>query len=121
MRLITNKSSSNEITLCNENAEYIELQGTYFANEEITKLKYYNFRIFDISRIMNLKSKNIDSFFRSTAKIRLLNDDERLLKEYGYFIVDAKQVLDGYIQMLIQFQEQIPKTIEILKKENGLE
>ena len=121
MRLITNKLSSNEITLYNENAEGIEVQGKYFADEEINKLKYYNFRIFDISHFMNLNSRNIDSFFSSTAKIGLLNDDEKLLKEYGYFIVDAKQVLENYIYMVNEFQKQIPKTIETLKKENDLE
>ncbi len=121
MRLITNKVSSNEITVYNENAEGIELQGNYFANEEITKLKYYNFKIFDITYFLNSNHTNIQSNFTSATKLKLVNDDEKLLKEYGYFIVDTKQVLRGYIEGLTNFQKQIPKTIETLKKENDLD
>jgi hypothetical protein len=120
MRLISNKISADEITKYTEGAEDIESQGDFFKNIELNEIIKLNNQIFYLKYIKGVTRKNINSFMMK-APIKLVNNNENLLIEYSNQLFFTSGVLINYNNKLTSFKAEIPKTIEILKKENHIE
>jgi hypothetical protein len=120
MRLISNKISADEITKYTEGAEDIESQGEFFKNIALNEIIKRNNKIFYLKYIKGVTRKNIDSFMMKTP-IKLANNNENLLIEYSNQLFFTSGVLINYNNTLTNFKAEIPKTIEILKKENHIE
>ena len=120
MRLISNKISADEITKYTEGAEDIESQGDFFKNIALNEIIKLNNQIFYLKYIKGVTRKNINSFMMK-APIKLVNNNENLLIEYGNQLFFTSGVLINYNNKLTSFKAEIPKTIEILKKENHIE
>ena len=120
MRLISNKISADEITKYTEGAEDIESQGEFFKNIALNEIIKLNNKIFYLKYIKGVTRKNIDSFMMKTP-IKLANNNENLLIEYSNQLFFTSGVLINYNNKLTNFKAEIPKTIEILKKENHIE
>lgn len=111
MRLINNTKISDAITEYNEICQLLESQSNYFQKEGIYKLMEFDAKLFNWN-----DQKMIKKLLTSNTKIKLVTEDERVLKEYGYLVMSTKSVLHIYNKMLIQMQNKIPKTIEILNQ-----
>jgi hypothetical protein len=120
MRLISNKISADEITKYTEGAEDIESQGDFFKNIALNEIIKLNNQIFYLKYIKGVTRKNINSFMMK-APIKLVNNNENLLIEYSNHLFFTSGVLINYNNKLTSFKAEIPKTIEILKKENHIE
>jgi hypothetical protein len=120
MRLISNKISADEITKYTEGAEDIESQGDFFKNIALNEIIKLNNQIFYLKYIKGVTRKNINSFMMK-APIKLVNNNENLLIEYSNQLFFTSGVLINYNNKLTSFKAEIPKTIEILKKENHIE
>ncbi len=120
MRLISNKISADEITKYTEGAEDIESQGEFFKNIALNEIIKLNNKIFYLKYIKGVTRKNIDSFMMKTP-IKLANNNENLLIEYSNQLFFTSGILINYNNKLTNFKAEIPKTIEILKKENHIE
>ena len=120
MRLISNKISADEITKYTEGAEDIESQGEFFKNIALNEIIKLNNKIFYLKYIKGVTRKNVDSFMMKTP-IKLANNNENLLIEYSNQLFFTSGILINYNNKLTNFKAEIPKTIEILKKENHIE
>jgi hypothetical protein len=119
MRLISDKISADEITKYTESAEDIESQGDFFKNIALNEIIKLNNQIFYLKYIKGVTRKNIDSFMMK-APIKLANNNENLLIEYSNQLFFTSGVLINYNNKLTNFKTEIPKKIEILKKENHI-
>jgi len=119
MRLISDKISADEITKYTEGAEDIEWQGDFFKNIALNEIIKLNNQIFYLKYIKGVTRKNIDSFMMK-APIKLVKNNENLLIEYSNQLFFTSGVLINYNNKLTNFKAEIPKTIEILKKENHI-
>jgi len=120
MRLISDKISADEITKYTEGAEDIESQGEFFKNIALNEIIKLNNKIFYLKYIKGVSRKSIDSFMMKTS-IKLANNNQNLLIEYSNQLFFTSGVLINYNNKLTSFKAGIPKTIEILKKENHIE
>jgi hypothetical protein len=120
MRLISNKISADEITKYTEGAEDIESQGDFFKNIALNEIIKLNNQIFYLKYIKGVTRRNIDSIMIK-APIPLANNNKNLLTEYANRLLFTSGVLINYNYKLTNFKAGIPKTIEILKKENNIE
>ncbi len=119
MRLISNKISADEITKYIEGAEDIESQGDYFKNIALGEIIKLNNQIFYLKYTKGVTRKNIDSFMMK-APVELANNNANLLIEYSNQLFFTSGLLINYNNKLTNFKAGIPKTIEILKKENHI-
>jgi len=117
MRLITNKASADAITEYNELTEDIENQEKYYEKEGIVELIKLDEKIFNINYLRGFNPKNKNYL---PSGVKLVNYDEKLMAEYSNLTFITSRVIKSYCQMLNELEEQIPKTIAILKKENNL-
>lgn len=120
MRLISSKISADEITKYAENADDIETQGNFFKDVALNEIIKLNNQIFYLKYINGVTRRNIDSIMIK-APIPLANNDKNLLIEYANQLLFTSGALMNYNYKLINFKTSIPKTIEILKKENNIE
>jgi hypothetical protein len=120
MRLISDKISADEITKYIEGAEDIESQGDYFKNIALGEIIKLNNQIFYLKYIKGVARKDIDSFIMK-APVKLANNNEDLLIEYSNLVFFTSGLLINYNNKLTNFKAGIPRTIEILKKENHIE
>jgi hypothetical protein len=120
MRLISDKISADEITKYTDGAEDIESQGDFFKNIALNKIIELNNQIFYLKYIKGVTRKNINSFMMK-APIKLVSNNENLLIEYSNQLFFTSGVLINYNNKLTSFKAGIPKTIEILRKENQIE
>ncbi len=120
MRLISDKISADEITKYIEGAEDIESQGDYFKNIALGEIIKLNNQIFYLKYIKGVTRKNIDDFMMK-APVKLANSNANLLIEYSNQLFFTSGLLINYNNRLTNFKAGIPRTIEILKKENHTE
>ncbi|MDR6846301.1 hypothetical protein [Flavobacterium granuli] len=121
MRLISNKASADAITEYAELIEDVESQGEYYDEQGIGEIVNLSRKIFNFNYMRGYNLKNKSSFFLKSKVVKLVNDDEKLMAEYSNQNFITSRVVAFYIYKLNNLQEQIPKTIAILKKENHLE
>lgn len=120
MRLIPNKISADEITKYTEAAEDIESQGEFFKNIALSEIIKLNNKIFYLKFIKGVTRQNIDSFMMRNP-VKLANSNQHLLTEYSNQLFFTSGVLINYNNKLTSFKAGIPKTLEILRKENHIE
>lgn len=120
MRLITNKASADAITEYNELVEGAESQEEYYKKYVVGEILPLNGKIFNVKYTRTCNKNNIDHFFMKSYIVTLVNNDEKLMAEYSSVTYLTSKIASGYIKKLQTVQEQIPKTIAILKEKNHL-
>lgn len=119
MRLISNKISADEITKYIEGAEDIESQGDFFKNIALNDIIKLNNQIFYLKYAKGVTRKAIDDYIMKSP-VKLANNNANLLVEYSNQLFFTSGLLINYNNKLTNFKAGIPKTIEILKKENHI-
>jgi len=117
MRLIPNKISADEVTKYSEIVDIVESQGNFFRDIALNETLKLSKKIFYFKYLKEIDQKGISSSMIA-APIELANEDRNLLLEYSNQLIFSSALLDTYISMLTDLKSEIPKTIEILKKEN---
>ena len=120
MRLIPDKISADEIIKYTEGAEDIESQGEFFKNIALNEIIKLNNKIFYLKYIKGFTRQNVDSFMMKNP-VKLANNNQDLLTEYSNQLFFTSGVLINYNNKLTSFKAEIPKALEILRKENHTE
>ena len=115
LRLIRNKAASDSIIVYSEDCETAEGQADYFEKVRMGKINDYSLKLFDDQYILNAKGQILDKFLESDSKIALLDNDDRLIREYANALSSARGSLRNYIKMLKAIQATIPPKLKFLK------
>lgn len=121
LRLIRNKEASDSIIYYSEAVETAEVQADYFVNYRMGKVQDLNLQIFDNKYIDNYNRSTISEILKETKPIVLLNNDEKLLKQYANALYYSEGTLQTYNKMLKDLEKRIPMIIEFLENEYHLE
>jgi len=78
-------------------------------------------RIFDSYYLLNYTRQTAQGLLNTNVKLKLLNDDEKILKEYANVVYGGKGVLNAYVNMLKAQKIRAKIIIEILTKAYRLE
>ena len=120
MRLIRNKIAADSITLYDNRIKKIKsFEGIYAdvnANSYYLSLKLFNKFYYRTDTINSAISPADGSF-----NIALLNNDKKMIIEYGNTVTILKNVLTNYVFLLKQTKLQAINLIQTLKKEYHLE
>ena len=117
LRLIRNKSASDSVTIYNEECERAESQADYFEKVRMGKVNDYSLKLFDNQYILNYKGQMLDNFFNANSDIALLDNNEKLIKEYANTITYARGSLKSYVALLKEIQTKIPSKLKFLEEE----
>ncbi len=115
LRLIRNKAVSDSIILYSEDCEKAEAQADYFEKVRMGKVNDYSIRLFDNQYILNARGQRIKNFLERNSEIKLLDDNDRLVREYANAITYARGSLGNYILMLKAIQASIPSKLKFLE------
>ena len=121
LRLIRNKAVSDSIIIYNETCETAEFQADYFVNVRLGKINDFAIQIFDNQYLLNYDRNTVRDILQTNTKCELLNNDEKLIKEYANTIYHAKATLANYIRMLKELENRTPGMIKFLENEYHLE
>lgn len=114
LRLIRNKAASDSIVFYDEACEIIEAQANYWTDVRAGKINDYSIQLFNYQYFTGYGLK-------SDAKIKLLSDNDQLIKQYANSISHASGSLRNYIFMLDNLEKRIPGMIAFLEKKYHLE
>jgi len=114
LRLIRNKSVSDSIIMYNEACEQAESQADYFEKVRMGNVNTYSLKLFDNQYILNYKGQIVDNFFRKNSEIALLDNNDKLIREYANTLTYARGSLRSYILMLTEIQAKIPSKLKFL-------
>lgn len=120
LRLIRNEGASDSIILYSEDCEQAEAQAAYFENVRMGKISDYSVKLFDNQFILDSKGRRINDFFNTTSKIALLDNDDKLLREYANAITYARGSLNSYVFMLKAIQKSIQSKLKFLQDKYDL-
>ena len=115
LRLIRNKAVSDSIITYSEDCDQAESQADYFEKVRMGKVNDYSIELFDNQYILNDKGQILDNFLGNNSKIALLDNNDRLLREYANTITYARGSLRNYILMLKAIQADIPSKLKFLE------
>jgi len=115
LRLIRNKSVSDSIIMYNEDCELAESQADYFEKVRMGKINDYSLKLFDNQYLFNYKGQILDNFYAKNSEIALLDNNDRLVREYANAITYARGSLRSYIVMLKAIQSKIPSKLNFLE------
>ena len=121
LRLIRNKSASDSIIIYNETCETTEFQADYFVNVRLGKVNDFAIQLFNSQYLLNYDRYTVRDILQTDAKCELLNNDEKLIKEYANTIYHAKATLVNYIRMLKELESRIPGMVKFLENEYHIE
>jgi len=120
MRLIRNKIAADSITLYDNRIKKIKsyegIYGDVNANSFYLSLKLFN-RFYYRTETTNSAISPADG----STNIALVNNDRKMIIEYGNTVESLKKVLTGYVVLLKQTRSQACNLIQTLKKEYNLE
>lgn len=115
LRLIRNKAVSDSIITYSEDCEQAESQADYFEKVRMGKVNDYSIELFDNQYILNDKGQIIDNFLGNNSEIALLDNNDKLIREYANTITYARGSLRNYILMLKSIQADIPSKLKFLE------
>ena len=115
LRLIRNKAASDSIITYSEDCEQAEGQADYFEKVRMGKVYEYSLQLFDNQYILNYNGQINKVFLERNSHIALLNDNDRLIKEYANALSFARGSLRNYIFMLTYIQANIPPKLKFLE------
>ncbi len=121
LRLIKNISISDSIVLYDINTQKILEQYTIYHDQYQQKAREISNRIFDSYYLLNYTRGNANGLLKTNVKLKLMQNDEKLLKEYANIVYGGKGILNAYVTMLKKQKNRGINMIEILTKEYGLE
>ena len=120
MRLIRNKIAADSITLYDNRIKKIKsFEGVYgdvIVSSYQLSLKLFNRFYYRTDTINSAASPAGGSF-----NIALVNNDKKMIIEYGNTVTILKNVLTNYVFLLKQTRSQASNLIQTLKKEYHLE
>jgi hypothetical protein len=119
-RLIRKRAAADSIISYDIDTDRAESQGQAIYNAG-QKLLDLSVKIFDGEYVLDYNStSNYREILNSTKKFTLLNNDEKLIKEYANLAKYKKDVIINYIRQLTNLQRRIPGMIQFLEKEYDL-
>lgn len=116
LRLIRNKLASDSIILYSEDCNKAETQADFFAMVRMGKVNDYALKLFDNQYLLDDKGTFNSSFLTGDSKVTLLDNDEKLIRQYANALIYARGTLIKYIIMLKAIQESIPSKIKFLEE-----
>lgn len=120
LRLIKDISISDSILLYDINIQKIIQQYIIFHDQYQQKAREISNRIFDSYYLLDYTRQSAYGLLNTNVKLKLLNDDEKLLREYANILYGGKGILNAYVNMLIAQKSRAKNNIEILTKEYKL-
>ena len=115
LRLIRNKAVSDSIIMYSEDCEQAESQADYFEKVRMGRVNDYSLKLFDNQYILNHKGQILNNFLGNNSEIALLDNNDRLIKEYANALTYARGSLGNYILMLKAIQARIPSKLKFLE------
>jgi len=115
LRLIRSKSVSDSIIMYNEDCERAESQADYFEKVRMGNVNDYSLKLFDNQYILNYKGQIVDNFLGNNSEIGLLDNNDKLIREYANALTYARGSLRSYILMLTEIQAKIPSKLKFLE------
>ena len=115
LRLIRSKLVSDSIIIYNEDCEQAESQADYFEKVRMGKVSDYSLKLFDNQYILNHKGQIVNNFLGNKSEITLLDNNDKLIREYANAITYARGSLRSYILMLTEIQAKIPSKLKFLE------
>jgi len=121
LRLIKDISISDSIVLYDINIQKILNQYIIYHDQYQQKAREISNKIFDSYYLLDYTRQTAHELLNTNVKLKLLNEDEQLLKEYANVVYGGKGVLNAYVNMLKVQKARAITIIEILNREYGLE
>ena len=121
LRLIKDISISDSIVLYEINTREILNQYTIFHDQYQQKAREISNRIFDSYYLLGYTRGNAFELLKTNKKLNLMQDDEKLLKEYANIVYGGRGILNAYVTMLKAQKRRGKNMIEILSKEYSVE
>jgi len=121
LRLIKDISISDSIVSYDINIQKILQQYIIFHDQYQQTAREISNRIFDSYYLLDYTRSTAQGLLNTNVKLKLLNDDEKILKEYANVVYGGKGVLNAYVNMLKAQKIRAKIIIEILTKAYGLE
>jgi hypothetical protein len=121
LRLIRNKAASDSIVIYEETCEKAEVQEGYFANFRMGKVNDYTIQLFDSKYIASYDRNTISNILKEKTPVALLNNDEKLIKQYANSMYFSRSSLTAYIDILKGIENRIPLIMQFLEKEYHLD
>jgi hypothetical protein len=116
LRLIRNKLASDSIILYSEDCSKAETQADFFAMVRMGKVNEYALKLFDNQYMLDNKGVRNTSFLNGNSKVALLDNDDKLIKQYANALIYARGSLMTYINMLKGIKASIPSKMQFLEK-----
>ncbi len=119
LRLIRNMAVSDSIVLFDEAIAHIESLND-IQLDAITKAKDFSAQIFDAEYIYEYNRENLRGFLHTEITVKLLNNDEKLIREYANWISFIRNPLNTYIGSIKNQKDRSVRMIQFLRKEYHL-
>lgn len=121
LRLIKDMAISDSIVLYDINTDKILRQYTVYHDQYQQRARELSNRIFDSYYLLDYDRETVNGLLNSNAKVKLLTNDDLLLKEYANVVYGGKGVLNIYVNILKLQKSRAKNIIELLSKEYGIE
>jgi len=83
--------------------------------------KDFRSRVIDSYYLLDYTRGNANKLLKTNVKLKLMQDDEKVLKEYANIVYGGKGILNAYVTMLKAQKRRGKNMIEILTKEYSIE
>jgi len=118
-RLIRNRAATDSIIAYDIATDRVEGQGEAidFSGRKLLDLSV---KIFDGEYTLDNSVININDILKSDKKFNLLNNDDKLIREYANLAKFKRDVIKNYIRQLTQLEGRVPGMIRFLQEEYHL-
>lgn len=119
LRLIRKRAATDSIIAYDIFTDRVDGQGEAidFSGKKLLDLSV---KVFDGEYTLDNSTINISDILKSDKKYKLLNTDEKLIREYANLAKFKRDVIKNYIRQLTQLEERIPGIIRLLEEEYHL-
>lgn len=121
LRLIRNMAISDSIVNYDINTDRIVRQYSVFHDQYQQKARELSNQIFDSYYLIDYDRRTVQGLLKTRNKLQLLNNDEKLLKEYANIVYGGKGVLTIYVQILERHKLIAKNIMQQLSKEYSIQ
>ena len=120
LRLIKNMVISDSLVQYEIGTEKILRQYSVYHDQYQQKSREIANRIFDSFYLLEYDRDNVKKLLATNEKLKLLNDDVKLLKEYANMIYGGKGVLTIYVTIIKKQKQLATNIIQQISKEYSI-
>jgi hypothetical protein len=121
LRLIRSMEISDSIVYYDINTDRIVRQYSVFHDQYQQKARELSNQIFDSYYLVDYDRRTVQGLLKTNKKLDLLNNEEKLLKEYANIVYGGKGVLTIYVQILQRHKLLANNIMQQLSKEYSIQ